>query len=114
MTSLEWSPNGTRLLASGYDPFMGVWDAAGGDQPMTITTTDLDPWQPGGSGTPLLQVCDLSVEFRTEDGRVCAVDRVSLDARAGELLAVAASFATEMRIHGAPNSRITTAASYVA
>jgi peptide/nickel transport system ATP-binding protein len=55
---------------------------------MTITTTDLDPWQPGRSGTPLLQVRDLSVDFRTEDGHVCAVDQVSLEARAGELLAV--------------------------
>jgi peptide/nickel transport system ATP-binding protein len=55
---------------------------------MTITATDLDPWQPGGSGTPLLRVRDLSVDFRTEDGHVCAVDQVSLEARAGELLAV--------------------------
>jgi peptide/nickel transport system ATP-binding protein len=54
----------------------------------TITTTDLDPWQPGGAGRPLLQVRDLGVSFRTEDGRVQAVDRVSFEARAGELLAV--------------------------
>ena len=56
--------------------------------PMSIVTTDLDPWQPGGTGTPLLRVRDLSVSFRTEDGRVCAVDDVSFEARAGELLAV--------------------------
>ena len=53
----------------------------------TVTTTDVDPYQPG-SGTPLLQVRDLSVDFRTEDGHVCAVDQVTLEARAGELLAV--------------------------
>src|ERR1700749_4912138 len=62
-------------------------EGVGGDHPMTITTTDVDPYQPG-SGSPLLQVRDLSVDFRTEDGHVCAVDQVSLDARAGELLAV--------------------------
>ncbi len=37
---------------------------------------------------PLLQVRDLSVSFRTEDGAIHAVDGVSFDARAGELLAV--------------------------
>jgi oligopeptide/dipeptide ABC transporter ATP-binding protein len=37
---------------------------------------------------PLLQVRDLSVRFRTEDGRLSAVDGVSFDAHAGELLAV--------------------------
>jgi peptide/nickel transport system ATP-binding protein len=40
------------------------------------------------TGQPLLQVRDLTVGFRTEDGAVSAVDRVSFDARAGELLAV--------------------------
>jgi oligopeptide/dipeptide ABC transporter, ATP-binding protein, C-terminal domain len=40
------------------------------------------------SGEALLQVRDLAVEFRTEDGNVSAVDRISFDARAGELLAV--------------------------
>jgi peptide/nickel transport system ATP-binding protein len=55
---------------------------------VTITTTDLDPWQPGGDGPPLLSVRDLGVSFRTEDGRVQAVDNVSFEARAGELLAV--------------------------
>jgi peptide/nickel transport system ATP-binding protein len=40
------------------------------------------------SGEPLLQVRDLTVGFRTEDGRISAVDQVSFDARAGELLAV--------------------------
>jgi peptide/nickel transport system ATP-binding protein len=37
---------------------------------------------------PLLDVRDLSVTFRTEDGPVSAVDGVSLTARAGEVLAV--------------------------
>jgi peptide/nickel transport system ATP-binding protein len=37
---------------------------------------------------PLLQVRDLAVSFRTEDGRIHAVDDVSFDARGGELLAV--------------------------
>jgi peptide/nickel transport system ATP-binding protein len=55
---------------------------------VTITTTDLDPWQPGGHGSPLLSVRDLAVSFRTEDGTVQAVDRVSFEARAGELMAV--------------------------
>src|ERR671921_1585714 len=41
-----------------------------------------------GSDEPLLQVRDLSVRFRTEDGRLAAVDGVSFDAHAGELLAV--------------------------
>jgi peptide/nickel transport system ATP-binding protein len=54
---------------------------------VTITTTDLDPWQPRGD-SPLLRVRDLGVSFRTEDGRVQAVDDVSFEARAGELLAV--------------------------
>jgi peptide/nickel transport system ATP-binding protein len=40
------------------------------------------------TGEPLLQVSDLSVRFRTEDGTVSAVDQVSFEARAGELLAV--------------------------
>jgi peptide/nickel transport system ATP-binding protein len=39
-------------------------------------------------GEPLLQVRDLTVDFRTEDGNVSAVDGLSFDARAGELLAV--------------------------
>ena len=39
-------------------------------------------------GDPLLQVRELSVRFRTEDGPLSAVDDVSFDARAGELLAV--------------------------
>jgi peptide/nickel transport system ATP-binding protein len=40
------------------------------------------------AGEPLLQVRDLSVRFRTEDGPLSAVDGVSFDAHGGELLAV--------------------------
>jgi len=43
---------------------------------------------PPRTGAPLLEVRDLTVGFRTEDGRVSAVDQVSFEARAGELLAV--------------------------
>jgi peptide/nickel transport system ATP-binding protein len=43
---------------------------------------------PDPTATPILQVRDLGVSFRTEDGRVCAVDDVSFEARPGELLAV--------------------------
>jgi peptide/nickel transport system ATP-binding protein len=42
----------------------------------------------GDAEEPLLRVRDLTVGFRTEDGPVSAVDHVSFDARAGELLAV--------------------------
>ena len=38
--------------------------------------------------TPVLRVRDLSVTFRTEDGPVSAVDRVSFDVEPGEVLAV--------------------------
>jgi peptide/nickel transport system ATP-binding protein len=53
------------------------------------TTPDLTA-APGGAPVrePLLQVRDLSVRFRTEDGTLSAVDGVSFDAHAGELLAV--------------------------
>jgi peptide/nickel transport system ATP-binding protein len=44
--------------------------------------------QASAPGEALLQVHDLAVEFRTEDGNVSAVDRISFDARAGELLAI--------------------------
>ncbi|NUR98052.1 MAG: ATP-binding cassette domain-containing protein, partial [Kribbellaceae bacterium] len=37
---------------------------------------------------PVLTLKDLSVTFRTEDGRLSAVDRVSLEVGDGEVLAV--------------------------
>ena len=54
------------------------------------TSTENLPTLGGRTGgeEPLLQVRDLSVRFRTEDGRLSAVDGVSFDAHAGELLAV--------------------------
>jgi peptide/nickel transport system ATP-binding protein len=55
---------------------------------MTTTATGLEPDQPRGTGQPLLEVRDLSVDFRTDDGAVRAVDEISFEARAGELLAV--------------------------
>jgi peptide/nickel transport system ATP-binding protein len=55
---------------------------------MTITTTDFDPSPADDNDGPLLRARDLSVDFRTEDGHVCAVDGVSFEARAGELFAV--------------------------
>jgi len=55
----------------------------------TSTRSDLTPApDESTAGEPLLQVRDLSVRFRTEDGTLSAVDGVSFDARAGELLAV--------------------------
>ena len=55
----------------------------------TSTRSDLTPAPDESTpGEPLLQVRDLSVRFRTEDGTLSAVDGVSFDARAGELLAV--------------------------
>ncbi len=40
------------------------------------------------AGTPLLQVRDVAVEFRTVDGIVHAVEGVDLDLAAGETLAI--------------------------
>jgi peptide/nickel transport system ATP-binding protein len=37
---------------------------------------------------PVLAVKDLSVSFRTEDGRLSAVDNVSLEVADGDVLAV--------------------------
>jgi peptide/nickel transport system ATP-binding protein len=55
---------------------------------MTIITTDVDRSTPEDPGGPLLRVRDLSVGFRTEGGRVCAVDQVSFEVGAGEMFAV--------------------------
>ncbi|CAN5497948.1 hypothetical protein BH20ACT2_BH20ACT2_00930 [soil metagenome] len=43
---------------------------------------------PSGASTPLLSIRDLSVEFRTSDGIVHAVDRVSYDVHPGETVGV--------------------------
>lgn len=42
----------------------------------------------GITTAPVLQVNDLSITFRTEDGLVSAVDRVSFEVGDGEVLAV--------------------------
>jgi peptide/nickel transport system ATP-binding protein len=42
----------------------------------------------GPTGRPVLEAQDLSVRFRTEDGFVYAVDEVSFDLEAGEVLAI--------------------------
>jgi oligopeptide/dipeptide ABC transporter ATP-binding protein len=39
-----------------------------------------------GAGEPLLEVCDLTVEFATEEGRLRAVDGVSFAVRRGEIV----------------------------
>jgi peptide/nickel transport system ATP-binding protein len=55
--------------------------------PATLDRTVSEAAATGG-GEALLQVRGLSVEFGVEDGLVSAVDGVSFDARAGELLAI--------------------------
>ena len=55
---------------------------------MSTVATDSSPRPGADDEQPLLQVRDLSVSFRTEDGSVHAVDGASFDARGGELLAV--------------------------
>jgi peptide/nickel transport system ATP-binding protein len=55
---------------------------------MSAVAADSAPGTDGADDQPLLQVRDLTVSFRTEDGTVHAVDEVSFDARGGELLAV--------------------------
>jgi len=44
--------------------------------------------QPPASGTPVLEVRDLTISFTDDNGTVSAVDAVSFDARAGEVLAL--------------------------
>jgi oligopeptide/dipeptide ABC transporter ATP-binding protein len=49
----------------------------------------IDPLGPAsGSGTPLLEVRDLTVEFNTDDGVVHAVDRANFDVRDGETVGI--------------------------
>ncbi len=56
---------------------------------MTVETTNATtPQQPSGSGKVLLEVRDLAVEFRTEDGTFKAVRGVDFDLRAGETLGI--------------------------
>ncbi len=71
-------------------------------------------------GTPLLGVRDLAVSFRTEEGVVQAVDRVSLDLGGGEVLAVvgesgSGKSVTAMTLMGltrGPNATISGSASF--
>ena len=53
-----------------------------------MTTPVLAPYQPGSGGAALLEVDDLSVEFRTDYGIVHAVNGISYTLAAGETLAI--------------------------
>jgi len=54
----------------------------------TAAPLDLEEWQPVISGTPLLEVRDLHVEFRTRDGVANAINGVTFYLNAGETLAI--------------------------
>jgi oligopeptide/dipeptide ABC transporter ATP-binding protein len=54
----------------------------------TTATLALQEWQPAVSGTPLLEVRDLHVEFRMREGTARAVNGVDFYVNAGETLAI--------------------------
>ncbi|HEV7741176.1 MAG TPA: ATP-binding cassette domain-containing protein, partial [Pseudolysinimonas sp.] len=72
------------------------------------------------SADPILEVRDLAVSFATDDGVVHAVDDVSFDVRAGEVLAVvgesgSGKSVTAMTLLGltrSPNARFSGTAHY--